>query len=73
MENIRKEELVKLEDWYYVEIFELNLGWERKVVSLWKENEEGMEKMFNEVREKEENMVNENVNLRNEFSKWEKI
>lgn len=65
--------MVKLEDWYYVEIFELNLGWERKVVSLWKENEEGMEKMFNEVREKEENMVNENVNLRNEFSKWEKI
>lgn len=34
LENMRKEELVKFEECYQVEIFELNFGWESKVVSI---------------------------------------
>lgn len=52
-----------------MEIFELNLGWENKVVSICRENEEIMEKFLSEVWEKEENMIKENINLRNEIVK----
>lgn len=73
LENMRKEELTRAEERHHAEISELNLGWERKVVSIRKEHEENLEKMLNEAREKEENLVNENVNLRNEISKKEKV
>ena len=73
LENMRKEELTKLEERHQAEISELNLGWENKVVSIRRENEETMEKFLSEAREKEENMTKENINLRNEIAKREKI